>query len=57
MIEWTLFSEAKTAVRASKEDVRRIGIQVASPVSECVIGRCLTFAKSGETFDLLIKTC
>ena len=57
MIEWTLYNESKLTHRTGKEDVRRIGIAVASPISERVIGKCLSFAKSGETFDLLIKTC
>lgn len=39
----------------SKNGPRRIAIQVASVSSSKVIGRCLSFAKNGETFDLLIK--
>ncbi len=40
-----------------KTGPRRVGIKVASPTSERVIGRCLTFAKPMETFDLLLKAC
>ena len=57
MIEWTLYSEnpQKASGVRIQQDVRRVGIKIASPVSERVIGRCLSFAKSGEPFDLLIK--
>lgn len=60
MIEWTFYNEhtdgAKLAKRM-KGNPRRIAVKVASPTSERVIGRCLSFAKSGETFDLLLKGC
>jgi len=36
---------------------RRIAVKIASASSERVIGRCLSFAKSGETFDLMLKAC
>ena len=34
---------------------RRIGITIASASSPKVIGRALSFAKSGESVDILIK--
>ncbi len=62
MLEWCFYNEKNTAPndRANKRlkgNPRRIAIKVASPTSERVIGRCLSFAKSGETFDLLLKGC
>ena len=62
MLEWTLYNEdagsvAGKNVRGTKKDPRRVGIRLAAPSSERVIGRVLSFAKSGETFDLLIKAC
>tara|TARA_B100000963_G_scaffold360156_1_gene389974 strand:+ start:1687 stop:2406 length:720 start_codon:yes stop_codon:yes gene_type:complete len=36
---------------------RRIAVKIATSSSERIIGRCLSFAKSGETFDLLLKAC
>ena len=36
---------------------RRIAVKIATSSSERIIGRCLSFAKSGETFDLLLKSC
>lgn len=63
MIAWTLFSEASRNAnqrglpsnKRARTGPRRIGIEVASPTSERVIGKCLSFAQPGETFDLLIK--
>ena len=61
MLEWTFYNEKLTnsgrAAARPKSGPRRIGIKVASPTSERVIGRCLSFAKPGETFDLLLKGC
>ena len=61
MIEWTFYNEANTdggrAAKRTKTNPRRISIKVASPTSERVIGRCLSFAKPMETFDLLLKPC
>lgn len=57
MLEWTFYSEKPQTNKRMKSGPRRIGIKVASPTSERVIGRCLSFAKSGETFDLLLKSC
>ena len=36
---------------------RRIAVKIATSSSERIIGRCLSFAKPGETFDLLLKAC
>jgi len=59
MIEWTFFSEKRenTSAKRHKGNPRRIGIRIASPTSERVIGRCLSFAKPGETLDILLKSC
>ena len=61
MLEWTFFNESlsrkSSAVGRKKADPRRISIRMATATSERVIGRCLSFAKPGETFDLLLKSC
>lgn len=62
MLEWTFYNEdnkgaGQRAAKRLKSNPRRIAVKVASPTSERVIGRCLSFAKSGETFDLLLKGC
>ena len=59
MIEWTFYSEKKENVsnKRHKGNPRRIGIRIASPTSERVIGRCLSFAKAGEPLDILLKSC
>ena len=55
-IEWTLAESGNTSDRKrSRQGPRRIGVKIASASSAKVIGRALSFAKSGETFDLLIK--
>jgi len=65
LVEWT-FASADTykvvggaigtkANQRAMQSPRRIGIQVASVSSPKIIGRALSFAKKGETLDLLIK--
>ena len=62
MIEWTFYSEKNTdgnparAAKRAKMGPRRIGVAVAAPTSERIIGRCLGFAKTGDMFDLLLKS-
>ena len=36
---------------------RRVTIRVATTSSERIIGKALTFAKSGETLDMILKAC
>lgn len=70
-LEWTFYNEnntkkngtpnattlaAKGASRGTGHP-RRISVKIATNSSERVIGRCLSFAKPGETFDLLLKSC
>ena len=58
MLEWCFYNEKNTgrnggvdrANKRLKGNPRRISIKVATPTSERVIGRCLSFAKAGETF-------
>jgi len=60
ILEWTLWAEkdpAPTAGKRLKSGPRRVSIKIAAPTSERSIGRALTFAKPGEYFDLLIKSC
>jgi len=56
-IAWTFCSEVSQAANSkrAKKNPRRIGIELADPLSDRTIGRCLTFAKPGETFDLLLR--
>lgn len=54
LIEWALATD-KTSTTRGKSTPRRIAIQVASVSSPKIIGRALSFAKSGETLDILIK--
>ena len=68
-LEWTFYNEnskkvANSAALAAGKGAsrgtghpRRISIKIATASSEKVIGRCLSFAKPGETFDLLLKSC
>lgn len=61
MLEWCFYNESggsdRKAAKRSKGNPRRIAVKIASPTSERVIGRCLSFAKSMDTFDLLLKSC
>jgi hypothetical protein len=53
MIEWTFYNEKNSdngrAAKRTKTNPRRISIKIASPTSERVIGRCLSFAKPVRT--------
>jgi hypothetical protein len=55
LIEWTLTNDGTSTGKRTTHSPRRVGIAIASSSSAKVIGRCLTFAKRGETFDLLLK--
>ena len=62
MLAWTFYAEntkkqSTSSAMRGKKDPRRISVELATANSERVIGRCLTFAKPNETFDLLLKTC
>ena len=60
ILEWTLWSEKTPDAgqgKRMKSGPRRVGIKIAAPTSERAIGQCKTFAKPGEYFDLLIKSC
>ena len=56
-IEWTFADDAGTYAAKPRpaQGPRRIAVKIASASSPKVIGRALSFAKKGETFDLLIK--
>ena len=71
-LEWTFYNENQTkkgvttnaSAYASGKGAsrgtghpRRVAIKIATNSSERVIGRCLSFAKPGETFDLMLKSC
>lgn len=65
LLEWTFASEDtfKTGANGGQtvanqrnyQEPRRVAIQVASVSSPKIIGRALSFAKRGETLDILIK--
>jgi hypothetical protein len=58
LVEWCFISPRATQGHTQKRlktGPRRVGIKVASVSSPKVIGRALSFAKSGETMDLLLK--
>lgn len=56
-VEWCLINPAAqrgTSQKRLKTGPRRIGIRTASVSSSKIIGRALSFAKSGETLDVLL---
>ena len=56
LIEWCFFTKRGTHHgKRQKQGPRRIGITIASVSSPKVIGRALSFAKDGESLDILIK--
>jgi hypothetical protein len=56
LVEWCFYSQKGTHEgKRQKQGPRRIGVTLASVSSPKVIGRCLSFAKNGEPFDLLLK--
>lgn len=55
LIEWALATDQTHQGRRPRAGPRRVAVQLASVSSPHVIGRVLTFAKSGETFDVLLK--
>ena len=61
MLEWSFYNEKGDGggrpAKRTKGNPRRIAVKIASPTSERVIGRCLSFAKPMDTFDLLLKSC
>ena len=55
-IEWCLWSDKGTSdAKRQKTGPRRVGITIASVSSPKIIGRALSFAKNGETMDVLLK--
>ena len=60
MLEWCFYNEENKgegarAAKRTKSNPRRIGIKIASPTSERVIGRCLSFAKPMVRFASEIR--
>lgn len=56
LIEWCLFTKRGTHTgKRQKQGPRRIGITIASVSSPKIIGRALSFAKDGESLDILLK--
>jgi len=61
LIEWTFISPKAAnpgpggVQKRQKTGPRRFGIKMATVSSAKVIGRALSFAKSGETIDILLK--
>ena len=58
LVEWCLINPSAqrgNSQKRLKTGPRRIGIRTASVSSSKIIGRALSFAKSGETLDVLVK--
>jgi len=59
MLEWCFYNQKAYSSAGSKgaargnSNPRRITVKIATTASERVIGRALSFAKPGETFDLV----
>lgn len=68
MLEWTFLSDTDTSNYAASADKlkraktlspRRVGIKQCADVNQSsrVIGRALSYGKSGESIDILIRAC
>lgn len=56
LVEWCLYSPKGThSGKRQKTGPRRVGITLASVSSPKIIGRVISFAKPGETLDVLLK--
>ena len=58
LVEWCLKTDSTSGTntgRRPRAGPRRVALQPASVSSPNVIGRALSFAKAGETFDILLK--
>lgn len=56
LVEWAFYTEKGThAGKRARSGPRRFGITIASVSSPKIIGRCLSFAKAGESVDILLK--
>ncbi len=55
LIEWCFANSGTSTTDRAKASPRRVGISVASVSSPKIIGRALSFAKKGETLDILLK--
>ena len=56
LVEWCFASEEGTHNgKRARQGPRRIGITLASVSSPKIIGRALSFAKNGESIDILLK--
>ena len=60
LVEWCLFPPKLSDTthgpsKRQKTGPRRVGIKMASVSSPRIIGRVLSFAKHGETLDILLK--
>lgn len=56
LVEWCFYSPKGTHTgKRQKTGPRRVGITLASVSSPKIIGRVISFAKQGETLDVLLK--
>tara|TARA_Y100000768_G_scaffold330515_1_gene269259 strand:- start:5877 stop:6191 length:315 start_codon:yes stop_codon:yes gene_type:complete len=56
LVEWCFYSPKGTHLgKRQKTGPRRVGITLASVSSPKIIGRVISFAKQGETLDVLLK--
>lgn len=55
LVEWCFTWMKGVGHKRARTGPRRIGLQVASVSSPKIIGRALSFAKPGESLDVLLK--
>lgn len=55
LVEWCLAHSKTDGKGRNKSSPRRVAIAIASVSSPRIIGRALSFAKSGETLDVLLR--
>jgi hypothetical protein len=56
LVEWAFYTDKGTHTnKRARSGPRRFGITIASVSSPKIIGRCLSFAKAGESLDILLK--
>ena len=55
LLEWCFWNNGTNNGKRQKQGPRRVGINIASVSSSKIIGRALSFAKAGESLDVLLK--
>ena len=55
LVEWCLATDGMSSAKRMKSGPRRVAIKIASVSSPKIIGRAISFAKKGESLDILLK--